>query len=348
MTNRFAARRRGLWSLAPAALLAPGAAQACTVSSPPPAEIGTYSPAAIKASAAPVLVTTSTINCGNSVITLLGGNSFTATVTSTNGFAMTATSITDQASYKVYADAAGTKPFTPGAPMSYLDNSIIDVLGLLGSSPPAIPLYIKPTSTALLTPATYSGTFRVAWSWKFCSGVWIGSSCTLGTLDSGSGTATIAFSIVVKAKPITAVVTSQTTWDPVSTTPFPKAITGSKRRLTVTVANPDIVAADLNSVSVQLATPAGTAIALGGDGSAETRVIIFTDGSPSSGLAFRYGSSSDASDDVLFTDGSPGWGYTPTAGDTASESAVTRVLLKPRGTMAAGSSFAISLPYRVK
>jgi hypothetical protein len=188
----------------------------------------------------------------------------------------------------------------------------------------------------------------VAWSWKFCSIAWVLGACPAGKLDSGSGTADVTFRIVVQPRPIAATVTSVTTWDPVSKTSFPKAIVGSKRRLTVTVSNPDIVAADLNTVNVELATPAGTQVALTGDGSGSTGVIVFTDGSPASGLTFRYGSGADATDDVAFSGGTLGWSYAPTAGDTASEAAVTRVRLRPRGVMAAGSSFAVSLPYLVR
>ena len=351
MTDRFAARccRPALaTALAAAAAALPGTALGCTVSSPPPAEIGTYSPAAIKASAVPVLATPSSINCGNSVVSVLSGNSFTATVTSTNGFRMTATALPDQPAFGVFADGAGTRPFTPGEPMNYLNPAIVDVAGLLGNSPPAIPLYIRPSATTLVAPGTYSGTFRVAWSWKFCSVAWVLGSCPLGKLDAGSGTADITFRIVVKARPITAVVTSQTTWDPVSKTSFPKAISGSKRRLTVTVSNPDIVAADANTVNVELATPGGTAVALTGDGSGSAGVIVFADGTPPSGLSFRYGTGADTTDDVSFRGSDGSWSYAPAAGDTASEAAVTRIRLRPRGAMAAGSTFAVSLPYLVK
>jgi hypothetical protein len=154
MIHRLTSPRCWLPGLAFAAVVLPGAAGACTVASPPPTVVGTYSPAAIKASAVPVLATASSINCGNSVISLLSGNSFTATVTSVNGFKMTATGIADQPGFAVFADAAGTKPFTPGEPMNYLNTGIIDVLGLLGSSPPSIPLYIKPSSSTQPAPGT--------------------------------------------------------------------------------------------------------------------------------------------------------------------------------------------------
>ncbi|WP_404338453.1 spore coat protein U domain-containing protein [Sphingomonas sp. MMS12-HWE2-04] len=338
-------QRFGLFAAALCGWAAPAAA--CTVASPATVSLGSYSPNAIKASAVPVIERAGGINCSNSTITLLGGNVLTATISNANSFKLTSAGQPDGA-YQVFPSATSTTAMASGVATNFLNPAVIDVLGLLGGSPSNIPLFIKPTSTTLLTPGTYSGAFRVTWAWKFCSGVWVGSSCTLGTLDQGSQFADIPFTITVAPKPVTVAIGSVTTWDPISGTSFPKAIIGAKKMMTVVVANPDIVATDLNSVRVEIPTQAKTSIALEGDGASSGAAIKFTDGTPSSTLAFSYTSAGDGADDVDFYADGTGWAYVPTPGDAVSQGLVTKVRLKPRGKLAAGSSFTITLPYLVR
>lgn len=319
-------------------------AAACTVASPATASLGSPSPNAIKALAVAPVERASGINCSNSVITLQSGNVFTATISNANSFKLTLSGQPDGA-FQVLPTAASTTPMASGVATSFLS---ADIVGLLGGSPSSIPVFIKPISTALLTPGTYTGAFRISWAWKFCSGVWVGSTCTLGTVDQGSGFADIVFTVAVTPKPVTVAISSVTTWDPISTTAFPKAIIGSKKRMTVVVANPDIVATDLNSVRVEIPTQAKTAIALEGDGASIGAPIKFTDGFPSSTLTFSYTNAGDGADDVDFYADGTGWAYVPTPGDPVSQALVTKLRLKPRGKLAAGSSFTVTLPYLVK
>jgi hypothetical protein len=237
---------------------------------------------------------------------------------------------------------------TSGVAVNFLNPAVVDLTALLGANAGHIPVFIKPSSTALLTPGTYSGAFRITWVWKFCSGVWVGSTCTLGTLDQGSGYSDINFTVQVAPKPVTVTMSGVTTWDPVAGTAYPKAIVGAKKRVTVVVTNPDIVASDLNSVRVEIPTQAGSAIALDGDGASIGAPIKFTDGTPSSTLAFSYTNAGDGGDDVDFYADGTGWAYVPTPGDLVSQRLVKKVRLKPRGKLAPGSSFTITLPYRVE
>jgi hypothetical protein len=69
---------------------------------------------------------------------------------------------------------------------------------------------------------------------------------------------------------------------------------------------------------------------------------------PSSTLAFSYTSAGDGADDVDFYADGTGWAYVPRPGDMVSQRLVKKVRLKPRGRLAAGSSFTITLPYRVE
>lgn len=343
MTALFS--RLGLLSLALVLWAAPVAA--CTVSTPATTDLGSFSPGAIKGSAVTPVGKSSGINCSGTAISLLGGNTLTATLSNTNSFKLTSAGKPDGA-FQVFPSATSTTAMPSGTAVNFLSPTVIDIVGLLGNSPSSIPFYIKPTSAVPLLPGVYNGGFRVTWVWKFCSGVWVGSNCTLGTVTQGTQAADIAFTVTVAAKPVTAAISSVTTWDPILGTANPKAIIGAKKRVTVVVTNPDIIATDLNTVKIELPTQAGTSIALEGDGASAGSAIKFTDGSPSSTLAFSYTNAGDGADDVDFYSAGIGWAYVPTPGDTVSQGMVTKVLLKPRGKLAAGSSFTITLPYLVK
>jgi len=332
-------RHFGLASLAFVLWAAPAAA--CTVSSPTSSDVGSYSPNAIKASAVPTLERFAGFNCA--IIAAAGNNVLTATISNANSFKLTSPGKPDGA-FEVFPAATGAPTMASGVATSFL-NAQVPVLGANAGN---VPLYIRLSSAALLAAGTYSGAFRITWTWKLCSGVWVGSSCTLGALDQGTNFSDIAFTVTVAPKPVTVTMSGVTTWDPIAGTAFPKAIIGAKKRVTVVVANPDIVATDLNSVRVEIPTQTGTALALEGDGASVGAPIKFTDGMPSSTLAFSYISAGDGTDDVDFYADGTGWAYTPTPGDAVSQRLVKKVRLKPRGKLAPGASFTVTLPYKVE
>ncbi len=69
------------------------------------------------------------------------------------------------------------------------------------------------------------------------------------------------------------------TWNEVEGTSNPKALPGSRRRVSVTITNPDIVAVDANVLEVVLPTPPRMTVALDGDGTGGA-VVRTSDGSP--------------------------------------------------------------------
>lgn len=338
-------QRLTLLSLVLALWAAP--ASACTVASPPTSDLGSYSPGAIKSLAVTRVGRSGGINCSGTVLSLLGGNVLTATISNTNSFKLTSANKPDGA-FQVYPSATSQTVFAENVAVNFLNPQVIDLVGLLGNSPSSIPLYIKPTSTVALMPGVYQGAFRVTWTWKFCSGVWVGNSCTLGTRTEGTQSANIAFTVTVAPRPLTVAISSVTTWDPVTQTTNPKAIIGAKQRMTIVVTNPDIIPADLNTVKIDIPVQSGTAVALDGDGASSGSAIKFSEGAPASTLAFSYIGAGDMGDDVDFYSAGIGWSYVPTPGDLSSQSMVTNIRLKPRGTFAAGSSFSITLPYIIK
>lgn len=344
---------KGFWRCVTALLigiaaLAASSASACTVSGTVTNNEGPYSPAAVKAGAVPAISNQAGLSCGTAVLVLLGGSYIRATFSSANNFLLKPSSGAN-VSYTASADSAATVPITQGATVDYMQNNLLNLLGLLGGSNAALPFFIKPSSATLVAAGTYSDVITINWSWRLCSGVYVAGACTLGTLDQGTGQSIITVNLTVAPQNMTMVMSTATTWDSYNTTTNPKALPGSKRRSSVVLTNPDIVPLDSNTVFVIVPTPAGTYIALDGDGSSGGAAIQFAQGNPASGLTFTYTSPSSTGDNVEFSsDGGSSWGYTPLSGDVASQSAVTHIRLKPQGVMAAGSSFSVSLSYAVK
>ncbi|MGA1799642.1 protein CsuE [Sphingomonas sp. 4RDLI-65] len=319
---------------------------ACTVTNTGPTALGSYSPPALVNNAPPYVDVPGGFDCPDTVISLLSGNFLRATVTSPDGFKLTSTNVADTvtAKYVVAADAAGTYPFTAGTPFVYMNGGLINLLGLLGGTARNVQVHVRPSSTTAVAPGTYTGSFRIAWEWRFCDLLGALGLC-IGTLDRNPTTipvATVSVTMIVAAKPVGVTIVTRTTWDPLSATSNPRAIPGSKQRTTITLTNTDIVAVDANSLAVVLPTPARGAVALDGDGTASTAYVMTAEGSPASSLAVTYTAPASTTDDVDFSaNGGTSWTYDP----APTPKSVTNVRIRPRGTMAAGSSFSVSLPY---
>jgi hypothetical protein len=337
------------------AMIAAPAMAACSAPTTLTDPLGTYSSPTIKAGATGYLSVPGGFTCTSaSVLTLLGANYLRVTVDSAAVLEIPSLTLAGTPAkpiatvpYSLAVAASGTPALTPGNTVYLINGTALNLLGLLGDNAMNVPLFIKPQSAAQVPPGNYQGTVKVKWEWRFCSVIEAAGIC-VGTLESGTATTTITFTLtVVASRPATVTIASVITWDPVSGTNSPKMIPGAKRRVTMTVANPDLVPLDLNKLNVTLPTPAGTVIALDGDGTGQGQVIQFTPNA--STLLFNYTSPSDLGDDVDFsTNGGASYIAVPTPGDAASQASVNSVLFHPRGAMAAGSSFSVSLPYSVR
>ena len=335
--------RTGFTKLISALVFAmPGSAwAACTVSNTSDTALGTYSSAALQKGAAPYAKVAGGFDCADALLSLLSNNTLAVTATSTTNFKLKLAGGTDTADYVLAADANGATPIPAGTKFHYLNGSLINLAGLLGNSTRNVQIYVKPLGAAALTPGTYTGSFSLAWEWKLCTSL-SAVVCTGYTQSTVPITATVAVSMVVTLRPVAVVITTRTTYDPLSATNNPRSIPGSKQRTTITLTNTDIVAVDADSLKVILPTPNRGAVALDGDGTASTAYVTTAEGSPASSLAVTYTTPASTTDDVDFSaNGGTSWTYDP----TAAPKAVTTVRVRPRGTMAAGSSFSVSLPY---
>jgi hypothetical protein len=305
------------------------------------------SPNAVFADVSPYMAFPGGFGCptGSPAITLLGANYLKVSISNTT-YMLTHTNGTSTVDFKLAGASSGT-PQLSSSPAFLVNGLTTDVQFLVGTAPTSVPLYIKPrliTPTAAPIAGVYTGTFKAKWEWSFCTGISIGV-CIFGKTETGNITTDVTVTLTLGGVAPTISTVATTTWDDQNGTLNPKAIPGAKRRMTVTVGNPDIAVQDNNVVAVVVATPPNTTVALDGDGTSSV-FAAFTDGSPASSLAFAYVSGTSSSDDVEFSsDNGSTWTFAPTA---ATQTSVTHVKLKTRGAMAAKSNFTVKLAYKVK
>src|SRR6185503_5505660 len=139
--------------------------------------------------------------------------------------------------------------------------------------------------------------------------------------------------------PLTIVKSSVAYSDPLNNLTNPKEIPGGFVTYSLVIANPATIAVDSNSIIIVDATPANLQFFVG-NVSGSSGPVLFTDGSPASGLTYTFTSLSSTTDDVEFSNnGGTGWTYVPTANANGVDTAITHIRIKPKGAMAAGSTF---------
>ena len=134
--------------------------------------------------------------------------------------------------------------------------------------------------------------------------------------------------------------------DPVNGITNPKLIPGAFANYSLTVTAPAGTSPSNNSVIVTDAIPANLSLFVGtyapGPGP-----VRFTAGS--SALTYGFTSLSSTTDDLEFSNnGGASWTYGPTADANGVDATVTHVRVRPKGSMAPGSSFTIDLRALVK
>jgi hypothetical protein len=346
-----ASPRRTRWPALLLALLAAllaAPAPACTLTTTVTTQAGTFSPAAVRQGAVPALQSRAGLECTPSTLVLLSGNYIRARFISQNALKLLRSGGGGTIGYVASADPGGTVVFGQGSTVDYMQNNLLNLLGLLGGSSATLPFFVKPGAT-LPPVGTYTDRITIDWNWYLCPGGISLAGLCVGVADGGTGRSTIDVTLVVSRQDVTMTTTSTTTWDPVVGTSFPKALPGSRRRVAVGVTNPDIVPLDAGSLVVAVPTPEGALVALDGDGATSGAAIRLADGQPSAGVTIRYTGPADAGDDVDFSaDGGATWTYAPVAGNLASEKAITNVRIRPQGTLARQSGFSVWLPYLVR
>jgi len=166
------------------------------------------------------------------------------------------------------------------------------------------------------------------------------TSGAVTTLADASATVTVS-------PPLTIVKSSTAYSDPQNLLVNPKEIPGGFVNYTVLVSNPSASTIDSNSIIIIDATPASLQLFVG-NVSGGSGPILFTNGSPVSGLTYTYTSLASTTDDLEFSNnGGSTWTYVPTLDANGVDTTVTHMRVKPKGTMAAGGSFNLTFRYRV-
>ncbi|CAN5246202.1 spore coat U domain-containing protein [soil metagenome] len=132
--------------------------------------------------------------CTGSTLSLLGGSYARATITSANGFKLSAGG-TDTIPFQVSADANGTVVFTQGSTVDYMSASLLSLLGIGGASNFTAPLYAKLTASPNVAAGTYTDTLTVQWNYSICNGIQIGPICV--GYEAGTTTSVITVTLVV-------------------------------------------------------------------------------------------------------------------------------------------------------
>ena len=167
-----------------------------------------------------------------------------------------------------------------------------------------------------------------------------------GTATTSTVSAT--FNVVTPA-PLTMVKSSQASADPVNGSVNPKLIPGARAAYTVTIANPNSFAATSDSIVILDSTPANLSLFVSHISGSSGGPIRFQDGATASGLTYTFTSLASTTDDVDFSsDGGATWTYVPTPNAQGADPAVNRIRIRPKGAMAANSSFSLLFGYIVE
>ncbi|MEA3008390.1 MAG: hypothetical protein QOJ91_82 [Sphingomonadales bacterium] len=180
---------------------------------------------------------------------------------------------------------------------------------------------------------------------------------TAGTYSNSAkavfGTATTptvsaAFNVVTPAA-LTLSKASQASTDPLNGAVNPKLIPGARVAYTVTVANPNAFAATADSILVIDPTPAKLSLYVGNISGSSGGPLRFTNGATASALTYTFTSLASTADDIDFSnDGGATWTYVPTPDSQGADPLVNRIRIRPKGAMAANSSFSLLFGYVIK
>jgi len=114
----------------------------------------------------------------------------------------------------------------------------------------------------------------------------------------------------------------------------PKAIPGAIMRYTIQLSNQGFDSADADSIVVTDSIPANTEMFVGDAGGVGSGPVVFSDGSPTSGLSYTFTSLGSATDDLEFSsDNGASWSYTPVPDVDGFDAGVTNVRINPKGTL---------------
>ena len=136
--------------------------------------------------------------------------------------------------------------------------------------------------------------------------------------------------------------------DPRNGTNNPKAIPGALVDYVITLSNTGQVEVDGGSVQIVDAVPPDTKFCLA-DMAPGAGPVLFTNGSPSSGLAYNYVSLASPADNLSFSaNGGSSYAHVPVADADGCDPAITHFRVLPTGAFAPGSSVTLRARFRIR
>lgn len=270
----------------------------------------------------------------------------------------------------------GTSPVSPGSPsvmsVAVTNNNpdlALTAMAFTDTYPSglvnaATPSPTRSCTTATLSAAANGGSFAVS-----AATVPAGSTCTytvtttvtssgdkVNTIAAGALTGSYGSVAVASLDPASATIqvsaplkiakSSVAYSDPFNNGTNPKLIPGAYVYYTVTVENPGAASVTSGSIVITDPTPASLSLYVG-DVPGTTGPLLFTAGS--SGATYSFAGLASTTDDVEFSNnGGTSWTYVPTPNADGVDPAVTHMRIRPKGTMAATSSFTLNFGYLVK
>lgn len=136
--------------------------------------------------------------------------------------------------------------------------------------------------------------------------------------------------------------------DPLNGTSSPKAIPGALVDYAITLTNSGQVEVDGGTVQIVDAVPPDTKFCLA-DMAPGTGPVIFTGGSPASGLSYSFVSLGSATDNLSFSaNGGTGYAHVPVPDADGCDPAITHFRVVPSGSFAPGTSVTLRARFRIR
>lgn len=171
------------------------------------------------------------------------------------------------------------------------------------------------------------------------AGSYVNNTGAVTTTNAGSGASASGTLTVNALMPVISLLKLVSVYsDPLNLTTNPKSIPGAISAYTIRVTNSGSGVADNNSVVITDPLPTQTSLYVGDIGTAGTGPVLFTNGSPVSGLSWTFTSLSSTTDSIDFSNNNGStWTYTPVPDANGFDVNVNRIRLKPSGAMNAAS-----------
>lgn len=205
------------------------------------------------------------------------------------------------------------------------------------------------TRNFVLNAGSYTVTEADTAGWVFANlvctdpdnGTVVTLASRLATIDLDAGETVVCTYTNNKIIPLTVNKTSTPYWDPVNGLTNPKLIPGAIVTYMISVANPGNIPVTADSIIAIDPLPNLVSMIVGDYGAVGTGPVSFN--SLSSSLNYTFSGLANLADDLDFSsDGGMTWTKVPATGGTNNADAtVTHIRIRPKGTMAAASSFSL-------